>query len=191
MKRLSFPLTCKIAALHQRCRSFALLLAVCSLLLGPELHAVEHTQTLNLSSGWNAVWLEVDPVDASGQAKAVEEVFADPAISYVATPRLPAGTAEFISQSSGGVFNQAAWRTWHRSNHQNLAPLQRRSNADSPRTHGRSPGSGLESGRETARLRRRGRTSPALGCQQSLRGGGSKVGAKLGLKGRPHRPATP
>ncbi len=98
-----------------RRRFLPLLLTLWTVLLAPSLHAVEHTQTLNLASGWNSVWLEVDPVNESGEPKSVEEVFADPAISYVATPRLPVGTAEFITESAGGVFNQAAWRTWHRS----------------------------------------------------------------------------
>jgi hypothetical protein len=77
------------------------------------------TQSLALEPGWNAVWLEVDPVytngAAAGTARPVEEVFADPAIAYVATPRLPVGTAEFIAESAAGVFNQADWRTWQRS----------------------------------------------------------------------------
>ncbi|MCP5518274.1 MAG: hypothetical protein H7A45_13550 [Verrucomicrobiales bacterium] len=81
-------------------------------------HAAEHTQTLTLQSGWNAVWLEVSPVVASGddagRASPVEEVFTDPDIDVVTRPVAPVGTAEFISDPSV-TFNQAHWVVWNRN----------------------------------------------------------------------------
>ena len=51
------------------------------------LHAQSAPQTVNLVTGWNAVWLEVEPVDAEGLRKAPEDVFTDSAIEKVITPK--------------------------------------------------------------------------------------------------------
>jgi hypothetical protein len=85
---------------------------------GP-VQAVDYTQSLNLDAGWNAVWLNVEPRYSSGTnaglSRAVEEVFANAAITIVATPEQPIGSAEFITDAETLRFNQAGWRVWHRT----------------------------------------------------------------------------
>lgn len=80
--------------------------------------AASFTQRLTLDSGWNAIWLEVEPRYSSGtninSAMSVEDVFSDPAIAIVATPQNAAGTAEFITDAETTRFNQAGWRVWRR-----------------------------------------------------------------------------
>lgn len=72
------------------------------------------TQTITLTAGWNAVWLEVEPVDANGQRKAPELVFADPSILTIATPKPLAGLSEFFAGAPGVIttFNQEEWHQW-------------------------------------------------------------------------------
>lgn len=74
-------------------------------------------QTLTLSPGWNAVWLEVQPVDANGQAKSPADVFNNPAVQVVATPKPMAGLSEFFASDPGTIttFNQDEWQQWKRS----------------------------------------------------------------------------
>jgi hypothetical protein len=83
------------------------------------------TQSVPLLAGWNAVWLEVEPVypdgnEKAGQAKSPGDVFSNPAIDIVATPRLRAGTAEFFASEPGSLasvttFNQDEWQQWKRT----------------------------------------------------------------------------
>ncbi len=75
------------------------------------------TQSITLSAGWNAVWLEVEPVDGSGMTRPPEDVFTNPAIQMMATPKPLAGLAEFFSEdpSSVGTFNQDDWQQWKRT----------------------------------------------------------------------------
>lgn len=85
-------------------------------------------QTINLVAGWNAVWLEVEPTYAAGdpkagQPKAPVDVFTNPAIDIVASPKPLAGSAEFFGvepgalDTGGGVttFNKADWLQWKRT----------------------------------------------------------------------------
>lgn len=74
-------------------------------------------QTLTLSPGWNAVWLEVQPVNADGQAKAPEDVFSNPSIQSVATPKPLTGLSEFFASDPGSIttFNQDEWQQWKRT----------------------------------------------------------------------------
>lgn len=78
-------------------------------------------QTLTLTAGWNAVWLEVEPVYDSGpnagQPKSPQDVFTNPAIQVIATPKPLAGLAEFFGAApvSAGTFNQAEWQQWKRT----------------------------------------------------------------------------
>ncbi|MGI9243643.1 MAG: hypothetical protein ACR2RV_22795, partial [Verrucomicrobiales bacterium] len=91
------------------------LLAVSLLALAlPAAHAAEQTQTLDLEAGWNAVWLEVDPASAIEASAAVEEVFDSPAVTVVARPVVPVGTAEFVSDPQR-AFNRAGWVVWYRN----------------------------------------------------------------------------
>ncbi len=80
-------------------------------------HAQNATQSVTLTAGWNAVWLEVEPVNASGQTLAPQVVFSNPAIVTVATPKPLAGLAEFFAQEPGTIstFNQDQWLQWKRT----------------------------------------------------------------------------
>lgn len=77
-------------------------------------HAQTGGQTVTLSPGWNAVWLEVEPVDANGQKKAPEAVFDDPAIEIVTSPKPLSGLSEFFASEPGDVtsFNEDEWQQW-------------------------------------------------------------------------------
>jgi hypothetical protein len=84
-------------------------------------------QAITLVPGWNAVWLEVEPLyptgdPMAGQAKAPEDIFANPAIDIVATPKPLAGSAEFFAADPGPIpsdngvtdFNRDEWLQWKR-----------------------------------------------------------------------------
>ncbi len=82
-------------------------------------------QTVSLVSGWNAVWLEVEPVYPAGNAKAGQpqapaDVFTNAAIDIVATPKPLAGSAEFFGSEPGSLttvttFNKDDWQQWKRT----------------------------------------------------------------------------
>lgn len=93
--------------------AFSLILAIM-----PDLaHAQTATQSVTLSAGWNAVWLEVEPVDASGQARPPAAVFTNSEIIVAATPKPRAGLAEFFAEEPGSIttFNQDEWLQWKRT----------------------------------------------------------------------------
>jgi hypothetical protein len=84
-------------------------------------------QAITLVPGWNAVWLEVEPLyptgdSKAGQPKAPADVFTNSAIDIVATPKPLASSAEFFATepgsvpTSGGVtdFNRDEWLQWKR-----------------------------------------------------------------------------
>ena len=75
--------------------------------------AASFSQTLQLRYGWNAVWLEVGPVAADGQALTCEQVFQsdDFLVDRVASPVGEIGTAEFTSDPES-LFNQGGWDVW-------------------------------------------------------------------------------
>ena len=84
-----------------------------------EARAQAASQAVTLSAGWNAVWLEVEPVDATGQTKAPQDVFTNPAIQTVATPKALAGLSDFFASEPGSIsstttFNQDEWQQWRR-----------------------------------------------------------------------------
>ena len=79
-------------------------------------------QTVALAAGWNAVWLEVEPVypvgdPKAGQPKAPADVFTNPVIDIVATPKPLAGSAEFFASEPGTIttFNKDDWQQWKRT----------------------------------------------------------------------------
>jgi len=74
----------------------------------------QQTQSVTLAPGWNAVWLEVSPLDSDGNAATIESVFTNDSISVIARPVNPVGTSEFISNPKK-IFNQESWITWHKS----------------------------------------------------------------------------
>ena len=75
------------------------------------------SQTVTLTAGWNAVWLEVEPVDSTGRAKAPQDVFSNLAIKTVATPKPLTGSSEFFASDPGSIatFNQDEWQQWKRT----------------------------------------------------------------------------
>jgi hypothetical protein len=81
--------------------------------------ALDHmvTQTVPLVAGWNAVWLEVEPTDGDGNQLTPEEVFDNPAIESIASPRPLFGTAEYFSDAPGSIstFNEDGWELWNRT----------------------------------------------------------------------------
>jgi hypothetical protein len=93
---------------------FLLVTLMASLLLASSSRAQTTTQTVSLTTGWNAVWLEVEPRDATGDLKPPQDVFNDPAITTIATPKPLAGLAEFFGSDPGTIstFNQDQWLQW-------------------------------------------------------------------------------
>lgn len=88
-------------------------------------HAQTAPQTVALAAGWSAVWLEVEPVypagdPKAGQPKAPADVFTNPAIDIVATPKPLASAAEFFGSEPGSLaavtsFNKDDWQQWKRT----------------------------------------------------------------------------
>ena len=81
--------------------------------------AVDQTQTLNLSYGWNAVWLEVEPRGTNGNLLTADRVFTPPegspfTIDLVAVESSALGTEEFSTDPSR-LYNQAGWIVWSRN----------------------------------------------------------------------------
>ena len=92
--------------------------------LSAPVRAQSAPQSVSLVAGWNSVWLEVEPVypvghPKAGQPQAPADVFTNPAIDIVATPKPLAGSAEFFAADPGplsGVttFNKDEWQQWKR-----------------------------------------------------------------------------
>jgi hypothetical protein len=95
---------------------FPLHLLLAAGLAGPAI-AQEATQSVPLVAGWNAVWLEVAPVDAAGNPQPPEVVFSNPAIQLAATPKPLAAMSEIFASEPGTIstFNQDDWQQWKRS----------------------------------------------------------------------------
>lgn len=92
------------------------------------LQAQTSTQTVTLTPGWNAVWLEVAPVDNDGLPQTPAAVFNNPSILTVVTPKPLAGLSEFFASDPGAIttFNQEEWLQWKRvdpSGQNNLAAI--------------------------------------------------------------------
>lgn len=83
----------------------------------PAVKAQTVEQVVPLVAGWNAVWLEVEPVDSEGQPLAPDQVFNNPAVQAVATPKPLAGLSEFFAGDPGEImtFNQNEWEQWKRA----------------------------------------------------------------------------
>ncbi|MCI0535551.1 MAG: hypothetical protein L0Z50_09995 [Verrucomicrobiales bacterium] len=103
---------------HARRAGAALVLLALTFAASVSATGAFQAQTLTLEPGWNAVWIDPSPVYAtgeqSGQALAVEDVFPTTRITVVARPLLPAGSAEFVTDSNS-VFNQNDWLVWYRN----------------------------------------------------------------------------
>jgi len=83
-------------------------------LLTMPLSAAEQTQTLNLGVGWHAVWLEVSPLDANGNAGAVTNVFTHTNITVVAMPVAAVSSSEFITDPDVDSLGEDGWAVWRR-----------------------------------------------------------------------------
>lgn len=120
-----------------------------TLFLVQSAQAQRATQEIQLKAGWNAVWLEVEPVyevgdmirngildpaddevlsandSRIGQAKAPQDVFTDASIQRVATPTQLAGLAEFFGNQTEGtaIYNQADWELYLRDDPADLTDL--------------------------------------------------------------------
>jgi hypothetical protein len=92
-------------------------LAIGSLALAGLAHAQSVTQSVILTAGWNAVWLEIEPTDNAGQTRPPQAVFTNPAILMAATPKPLSGLAEFFAEEPGTIstFNQDEWQQWKRT----------------------------------------------------------------------------
>ncbi|MES2474665.1 MAG: hypothetical protein V4640_02710 [Verrucomicrobiota bacterium] len=100
--------------------SFPLLtrgLVVAALVCSGVAQAQSASQSITLSAGWNAVWLEVEPVDSSGLPLPPQTVFNNADILMVASPKPLAGLAEFFANDPDtiGTFNQDEWQQWKRT----------------------------------------------------------------------------
>ena len=66
------------------------------------------TQVIDLQQGWNAVWLEVEPLDA-----VAEKVFEGTAVDICARFFRPVTSVEFIRDPAEKPFNQEGWGVWY------------------------------------------------------------------------------
>jgi hypothetical protein len=73
------------------------------------------TQTLDLDLGWNAVWLDISPLDTNGQAAAVADVFTNVNIMVVARPENAVSSAQFITDPGSDGFDLEGWGVWRRA----------------------------------------------------------------------------
>lgn len=104
--------------------SFATVVVAGLIAVSASCRAQTAPQTVTLVSGWNAIWLEVEPVypagdPRAGQVRAPADVFTNAAIDIVATPKPLAGSAEFFASDPGSLngvttFNRDEWQQWKR-----------------------------------------------------------------------------
>jgi len=79
-----------------------------ALLFPLALLAADLTQTVALQAGWNSVWLEVTPAEATPQA-----VFGGTAVDVVAGYYPMATTVQFISDPSEATWKEPGWGLWY------------------------------------------------------------------------------
>ncbi len=86
-------------------------------LLAASARAQIASQSITLTGGWNSVWLEVEPIDASGNRVLPQVAFNNPSIQVIATPQPLGGTAEYFGNdpTNAGAFNQDGWQQWKSS----------------------------------------------------------------------------
>lgn len=68
-------------------------------------------QAIQLQRGWNAVFLEVYPVEAKPSA-----LFAQTPIDVVAGYFAPESSAQFMTDPDANLFSQAGWGVWYAEN---------------------------------------------------------------------------
>ncbi len=113
---MSYPSTFMKPSLTSLWCSVAGVLAAVVTLAAPA-HGQTGEQTITLSPGWNAIWLEVEPLDANGQKKAPEDVFDNPSIETIASPKPLSGLSEYFADEPGSIttFNGDEWQQWKRN----------------------------------------------------------------------------
>lgn len=115
------------------------------------LNAQSVNQSLDLSTGWNSVWLEVEPIYAAGDTvrgnplaspneedrvlqegdpligrqKAPRDVFNDSAVAEVASPKDTSALADFFGNEPDRIqnFNQQEWKQWKRDDPAGISDL--------------------------------------------------------------------
>jgi len=81
--------------------------------------AQTRVQTVALEKGWNAVWLEVQPV-----APSLGEIFADAPVDIVAGFAKPVSEAQFVKNTTVNLQSLSGWNVWY-APHRADAPLSR------------------------------------------------------------------
>lgn len=76
--------------------------------MGGALAGTERTQTVALTTGWNAIWLEVEPADS-----AVAKVFDPAKVDVVARYFTPKTQVRFIEDPSEAAWNNPGWGVWY------------------------------------------------------------------------------
>ncbi len=66
------------------------------------------TQTFTLHPGWNAIYLEVDPLNGADPA----DLFGDLPVLSLWTHYQPESRVQFIDDPRAGLWNQPGWRVW-------------------------------------------------------------------------------
>jgi hypothetical protein len=66
------------------------------------------TQVLDLKKGWNAVWLEVEPLENDA-----DKVFAGQAVDVCARYFRPVSSPDYIRNPAEKPFNQEGWAVWY------------------------------------------------------------------------------
>ncbi len=72
------------------------------------LAAPTRLQTIQLHSGWNAVYLEVQPADSNPAT-----VFAGTPVDIAAAYYAPSSSAQFMTDPGANLFRQAGWGVWY------------------------------------------------------------------------------
>lgn len=91
---------------HWSCVVFAVTTAFCA-----ETAQNLRTQTIQLRSGWNAVFLEVHPVEIKPAV-----LFDQSPIDVVAAFFAPGTSAQFMTDPGADMFSQSGWGVWYATN---------------------------------------------------------------------------
>ena len=92
-------------------RLCALFLAAAGLGTGPADADTSRTQTIQLTRGWNAVFLEVYPLEADPSA-----LFSNTPIDIAASYYAHASSAQFMSNPGADLFKKQGWGVWYARN---------------------------------------------------------------------------
>lgn len=79
--------------------------------VGSEAAQNVRSQTIQLQRGWNAVFLEVHPIEARPAS-----IFAQTPVDVVASFFAPGSSAQFMTDPGADLFSQAGWGVWYAAN---------------------------------------------------------------------------